>query len=87
VATVWVPSLMRGLTGGQESVEVLGQTVGQVIAALERAYPGLQARLCEGDRLNPTIVAHVDGKVARLGLSETVEEHSEIHFLPAIAGG
>jgi molybdopterin synthase sulfur carrier subunit len=78
---------MRGLTGGQESVEVPGQTVGQVIAALERAYPGLQARLCEGERLNPAIVAHVDGKVVRLGLSETVEERSEIHFLPAIAGG
>jgi len=78
---------MRDLTGGHESVEVPGQTVGQVIAALERAYPGLQARLCEGERLNPAIVAHVDGKVARLGLSEAVEEHSEIHFLPTIAGG
>jgi molybdopterin converting factor small subunit len=77
---------MRDLAGGQESVEAPGQTVGQVIA-LERAYPGLQARLCEGDRLDPAIVAHVDGKVARLGLSETVEERSEIHFLPAIAGG
>jgi len=78
---------MRGLTGGQESVEAPGQTVGQVIAALERAYPGLQARLSDGQRLNPAIVAHVDGKVARLGLSEAVEEHSEIHFLPALAGG
>jgi len=87
VATVWIPSLMRGLTSGQESVEAPGQTVGQVIAALERAYPGLQARLCQGEQLNPAIVVHVDGKVARLGLSETVEEHSEIHFLPALAGG
>ena len=78
---------MRDLTGGQESVEAPGQTVGQVIAALERAYPGLQGRLCEGDRLNPAIVAHVDGKVARLGLSEAVEERSEIHFLTALAGG
>jgi len=87
MATVWIPSLMRGLTGGQESVEAAGETVGQVIAALERAYPGLQGRLCDGQRLNPAIVARVDGKVARLGLSETVEEHSEIHFLPALAGG
>ena len=78
---------MRDLTGGQESAEAPGQTVGQVIAALERAYPGLHGRLCDGQRLNPAIVARVDGKVARLGLSETVEEHSEIHFLPAIAGG
>jgi len=78
---------MRDLTGGQESVEAPGETVGQVIAALERAYPGLQGRLCDGERLNPAIVAHVDGKVVRLGLSETVEERSEIHFLPALAGG
>ena len=87
MATVWVPSLMRDLTGGKESVSAPGETVGQVIAALDDAYPGIKGRLCQGDRLVPAIVAYVDGRIARLGLAEAVEAQSEIHFLPVVAGG
>ena len=87
MATVWVPSLMRALTGGKESVTAPGETVGQVIAAMDDAYPGITGRLCQGDQLDPAIVAYVDGRIARLGLSEAVEEQSEIHFLSVVAGG
>jgi len=87
MATIWVPSLIRDLTGGKESVTAPGKTVGQVIAAMDDAYPGIKGRLCQGDRLDPAIVAYVDGRIARLGLSEAVEEQSEIHFLPVVAGG
>ena len=87
MATVWVPSLMRDLTGGKESVTAPGETVGQVIAAMDDAYPGIKGRLCQGDRLDPAIAAYVDGRIARLGLAEMVEEQSEIHFLPVVAGG
>lgn len=87
MATVWIPSLIRDLTGGKESVTAPGKTVGQVIAAMDDAYPGIKGRLCQGDRLDPAIVAYVDGRIARLGLSETVEAQSEIHFLPVVAGG
>ena len=87
MATVWIPSLIRDLTGGKESVTAPGKTVGQVITAMDDAYPGIKGRLCQGDRLDPAIVAHVDGRIARLGLSEMVEEQSEIHFLPVVAGG
>jgi molybdopterin synthase sulfur carrier subunit len=87
MAVVWIPSLMRDLTGGQERVRVPGKTVGQVLAALEEAHPGVKGRLCEGERLAPTIMVSVDGKIARLGLLEPVREQSEIRFLPAIAGG
>jgi molybdopterin synthase sulfur carrier subunit len=87
MATVWVPSLIRDLTGGKESVSAPGKTVGQVIAAMDGAYPGIKGRLCQGDRLDPAIVAYVDGRIARLGLSEVVEAQSEIHFLPVVAGG
>jgi molybdopterin synthase sulfur carrier subunit len=85
--TVWIPSLMRDLTGGKERTSVPGRTVGQVIDALDLAYPGIKDRLCRGDRLDPAVAAFVDGRVARLGLSEPVEEESEVRFLPAMAGG
>jgi len=87
MAVVWIPSLMRDLTGGQEQVSAPGKTVGQVIAALDEAYPGTKDRLCEGDRLGPALAVSVDGRIARLGLLAPVGEQSEVHFLPAIAGG
>ena len=45
--TVWVPSLMQKLTGGNGQVEVEGETVRQIIEALEARYPGFKDRLCE----------------------------------------
>lgn len=87
MAVVWIPSLLRDLTAGQGQVNLPGTTVGQLIDALDAAYPGLKARLCEGDRLDPAIIVSVDGRIARLGLLAPVGEQSEVHFLPAVAGG
>jgi molybdopterin synthase sulfur carrier subunit len=84
---VWIPSLLRGLTGGQERLTVPGRTVRQVIEELERRFPGIQARLCDADDLRPGIAVAVDTQVARRGLGEPVAEQSEVHFLPAVSGG
>jgi molybdopterin synthase sulfur carrier subunit len=85
--TVWIPALLRDLTAGQETVTVPGATVRQVIEALDRLYPGMQDRLCDAHGLRPGIAVAVDTQVARLGLSQPVGDHSEVHFLPAVAGG
>ncbi len=87
MAAVHIPSLMRDLTGGREVVEAAGRTVGEAIDGLERAFPGVRARLCEGGRLKPGLAVLVDGRTGRLGLQEPVGEQSEIHFVPAISGG
>lgn len=87
MAVVWIPSLLRDLTGGHESVTVGGATVRQVIEALDRAYPGVKNRLCDGQGLRSGIAVAVDTQVARLGLLQPVGETSEVHFLPAISGG
>jgi molybdopterin synthase sulfur carrier subunit len=84
---VWVPALLRDLTGGQETVAVPGATVGQVIDNLERLYPGIRARLCDGENLRRGIAVAIGTDLARLGLLQPVNEASEVHFLPAIAGG
>ncbi len=84
---VWIPALLRGLTGGQETVIVAGDNVGQVIDALESLFPGIKARLCEGDSLRPGMAVAVDTQVGRLGLHEPVHENSEVHFVPAVGGG
>jgi molybdopterin converting factor small subunit len=87
MARVWIPSLLRDLTGGRDTVSVLGSSVRQVIDELDRLHPGVRNRLCDGDALRPGLAVVVDSEVARLGLLQTVGPDSEVHFLPAIAGG
>lgn len=87
MATVWIPSLLRDLTGGRETLSASGSTVRQLIDVLERDYPGIKARLCDGNQLRPGLSVAVDSAIARLGLAEPVKDNSEVHFLPAIGGG
>ena len=87
MATVFIPSLMRELAGGQDTVDIPGATVRQVIDNLEKAHPGIKDRLVENNRVKGSISVAVDGEVTPLGLLEKVGETSEVHFLPAIGGG
>jgi sulfur-carrier protein len=87
MALVWIPPLLRDLTGGRETAAVAGANVGQVIEALEQQFPGVRARLCPDGVLRPGFAVTVDGQVGRFGLLEPVEPDSEVHFLPVIAGG
>lgn len=84
---VFVPPMMRRLTGGAECVEVEGKTLRQVIEALERRYPGTKQWLCEEDRLRPGVAAAIDGEVATMGLLQPVPPNAEVHFIPALGGG
>ena len=84
---IWIPSLMRDLTGGTDRVIVEGHTVGECLENLDVIYPGIRARLCDGESLVPTINIAVDGKISRRGMKTKVTAASEIHFVPAIAGG
>jgi sulfur-carrier protein len=87
---VWIPSLIRDLTGGQQTVTVEGATVRQVVRELEARFPGIAARLCEDaedGELSPHINVAVDGVVSPLGMLEPVGPESEVHFLPAVGGG
>ena len=68
-------------------VEVEGETVRQVIDALERIYPGIRGDLIEHDRLRSGISVAIDGQIAPLGLVERVSQNSEVQFLLSIAGG
>jgi len=85
--TVYIPTLMRPATGGAEWVTADGDTVREVVAALEQSYPELTGRLVENGRLKPGLSVTVDGRIGARGLYETVHSDSEVHFLPAIGGG
>ena len=87
MATVWIPSLLRDLTGGREQVRVPGRTVREVIDHLDDTFPGFQQKLCDENGLRPGIAVAVDAQIARLGVHQAVAENSEVHFLPAVSGG
>ena len=84
---VFVPRQMQSLVGGYESVEVNGTTVAQVIEQLERQFPGVRDRLCDGANLRPGLSVSADGQLCTLGLRQPIDPNAEIHFLPAIGGG
>jgi sulfur-carrier protein len=88
LAVVWIPALLRPLTGGDRTATVPGATLREVIDNLDARYPGIKDRLTtEEGQLQPEIAAAIDGETEHLGLLEPVRESSEVHFIPAISGG
>ena len=87
VATVFIPSMLRPIAGNRETVAVSGSTVREVVENLTRRYPGLRPRLLDDGQLRSSISVAVDGEISSLGLLDSLEEDSEVHFIPALAGG
>jgi hypothetical protein len=87
MAVVYIPAVMRVLTGGETKVTVEGATLREVLDRLDEAYPGLKARLMDGEKLRAGMAVFVDGTVPGNGLRAKVGPTAEIHFAPAIAGG
>lgn len=88
MAEVWIPSLMRKLTHGQDKVIVEGTTLREVIENLEVQFPGIKDRVVYEDyRIAPGLAVAIDGVVTEEGLRAQVSPGCEIHFVTAIAGG
>ncbi len=88
MATVFIPSLMQNLSEGADRVIVEGNTVRKIIDNLEEVHTGFKARLLDNrGKIKPNISVAVDGEVSEIGILERVSPNSEVHFLPAIAGG
>jgi molybdopterin converting factor small subunit len=87
MANVFIPALLRKLTGGKDRTTATGATLRDIIDDLERQFPGFRDRVVENSDLAGSIAVAINGEVITGGLSESVPAESEIHFVPAIAGG
>ena len=89
MAIVWIPPLLRHLTGGTDQVTAQGSTLRRVLNSLEEIYPGFKGAVLEanGEQVRSGIAVVIDGEASQMRLIESVEETSEIHFVPAISGG
>jgi molybdopterin synthase sulfur carrier subunit len=89
-AKVRIPAPLRKLTKDQAIVEADGKTVEELIANLEKKYPGLKERVCdESGQIRRFINVFINGEDIRFkeGAKTSVSEGSEVSIIPAIAGG
>ncbi|MBI1909365.1 MAG: MoaD/ThiS family protein [Deltaproteobacteria bacterium] len=87
---VRVPTPLQKLTGNKGEVLAKGTSVKEVLADLDRQFPGIQERLYdEKGTLRRFINFYVNNEDVRFLKGETtpVKEGDEVSIIPAIAGG
>ncbi len=87
MATVVVPALLRKLTNGRDRVRATGRNIGELVADLERQFPGFAGHLVENGDIKPSVAVSIDGEMGTGGVLDRVTENSEVFFIPAIGGG
>jgi molybdopterin converting factor small subunit len=88
--TVRVPPVFRTMTGGNSQVPLDGDTVGQLLDALEAAHPGFKAKLLDDDgKLVRYVNLFVDDDDVRFldGLDTKVPDGGTLSIMQAVAGG
>ena len=86
---VYIPTPFRGLTAGRGHVSAQGGTISDLIADLERRYPGLRARICDGACVHHHVNVFVNGQEMRSlrGEATPLSDGDEVAFIPALVGG
>jgi sulfur-carrier protein len=90
MATVRIPTPLRKLTQGAEEVTASGKNVGELIADLEKNFPGIKERICdEKGAVRRFVNIFVKDEDIRFqqNLDTPVGDNDEVSIVPAIAGG
>jgi molybdopterin converting factor small subunit len=84
---VLIPSPLHSYTGGVSSVELAGETVADVVRALDERFPGLRFRIVdEQDRVRRHIHFFVGDELVKR-LDHRVHAESELMIVCALSGG
>ena len=89
-ATVRIPTPLRKVTNGEDKASVEGNTMSEVVEALENQFPGLKDRICEPTgELRSFVNVYINGEDIRFvdGMSSSIASGDEISIVPAVAGG
>ncbi len=81
MAVVFLPRQVSHLTGDAERVEVDAGSYRELMAALERRFPGVR------EAIEKDMAVAIDGEIINEPLLERIEADSEVHFLARISGG
>jgi len=89
-AKVRIPTQLRPLAGGASEVDLKGDTVAEVLKALDAAHPGFGERLFdEAGKLRRFVNIFVADEDVRFlqGLETPVGDGATVSIVPAVAGG
>lgn len=90
MAKIRIPAPLRKLTGDQRTVSADGGTLVELVDDLERRFPGIKARIVDGDgKVHSFVNIFVDDEDVRFlqGLQTPIAADAEIAIIPAMAGG
>ncbi len=87
--TVRIPTPLRSLTGGEETVTASGANVAALIEQLESKHPGIKDRLLDDKGVRRFVNIYVGDEDIRFldGLETELKAGDEVSIVPAIAGG
>jgi molybdopterin synthase sulfur carrier subunit len=88
--TVRIPTPLRQVTKGNAEVKAAGDTVDDLVADLERQFPGLKERLVDDSgELRRFINIYVNEEDIRFlqGQKTALKDTDVVSIVPAIAGG
>jgi molybdopterin synthase sulfur carrier subunit len=84
---VLIPSQLRDYTGGRAHVEARGATLADLLADLERRFPGIRFRMIdEQDAIRHHIKIFVNQELAR-DLGAALAANDEVTIVGALSGG
>lgn len=83
---VLIPSSLRSYTAAAR-VEANGSTLGELLADLDRSFPGLRFRMVdEQERLRPHMRVFVNGRAAH-DLAMPLRGDDDVAIVQALSGG
>ena len=88
--TIRIPSVLRNMTGGKETIPLNAATVEEALGALDGLHPGIKARLCDDSgKLRRFVNVFVGEEDIRFleGQKTVLKDGDLIDIVPAIAGG
>ena len=87
---VRIPTPLRKLTNGDDTVEITAATIAEAFGELETRYPGIKERLLdEAGEVRRFVNVYVNEEDIRFLTSQStpLKDGDEISIIPAIAGG
>ncbi len=90
-AVVKIPTPLRRVTNGKDSVSLKAANLDDALQQLDGQFPGIKARIVDAKsgELHRFVNIYVNGEDVRFlqGLKTAIKDGDEVSIVPAVAGG
>jgi molybdopterin converting factor small subunit len=89
MALVRLSTPLRRFTEGKPEVEADGTSLNELLADLDKKYPGIGEKVLKDGEIQKFVNVYVDNEDVRLGdgLETKLASNSVVSILPAVSGG